>query len=545
MLSRSLLVPASTLLASLLFSPVSAQLTTDCNPLNATCPADAALGTAHTFYFNSTPKAGLFDTTAGTVNYNVDTGAAFIINKQKESPKITSNFYFFGGKTEVIMKAATGQGIISSIVWESDCLDEVDWEFMGGNSTHAETNYFGKGRQDFHNAIYHPVSGGVLDDYHNYTSVWTQDKLEWYIDGNLVRTLLPTDANSTNNYPQTPMKLSIGIWAGGDPDNGQGTIDWAGGVTDFTKAPFTMYVKSARVEDFSSGKEYSYGDMTGDWTSIKTVSGNSTAVENINAVDTESKSLSEKWDDLPASTKSGVYAGAAGVGAIMVVALVFYWFRQRQRGQREAALRDEQLEQERLELEKFKREGGNPDALGYEGIEYNSATMGKDGGIVNTSTYAVPNAERSNSLASNYAVPAQTAGWDPTSPAATTPAMIRSTMPLLQTNVPNSPRMGSPGPQAFNGPAHANTFGPSPMRSQSPGVASQFPPPSPGPRSYTVPDVQMRMNSPGPGYGNMVGSPVSMHAPERSFSVPPEQGYGNGRGYGANGGYHSVNNSFR
>ena len=29
------------------------------------------------------------------------------------------------------------QGIISSIDLESDDLDEVDWEFMGGNGTNA------------------------------------------------------------------------------------------------------------------------------------------------------------------------------------------------------------------------------------------------------------------------------------------------------------------------------------------------------------------------------------------------------------------------
>lgn len=43
------------------------------------------------------------------------------------------------------MRCASGTGIISSIVLESDDLDEVDWEFIGGNSTSVETNYFGKG----------------------------------------------------------------------------------------------------------------------------------------------------------------------------------------------------------------------------------------------------------------------------------------------------------------------------------------------------------------------------------------------------------------
>ena len=72
-------------------------------------------------------------------------GTEFTINKRGDSPTIQSEWYIMFGSVSVIMQAATGQGIISSIVLESDDLDEIDWEFMGGNATHAETNYFGKG----------------------------------------------------------------------------------------------------------------------------------------------------------------------------------------------------------------------------------------------------------------------------------------------------------------------------------------------------------------------------------------------------------------
>lgn len=266
--SRSFKTLAAALLSSSVIYPVVAQLATQCNPLNTTCPPDPALSTSHTFYFNATPPAGTFNTTAGTVDYSFDKGAAFTIDKKGVSPTLISNFYFFFGRTEVHLKAAPGTGVISSIVWSSDVLDEVDWEFKGGNTTHTFTNYFGKGEPDFRNAGDHAVNGGVQADYHNYTSTWTKEKLEWYLDGELIRTLLPQDANNTHFYPQTPMKLSLGIWAGGDPDMPKGTIEWAGGQTDYAE-PYTMYVKSAAVEDYSTGTEYSYSDHSGSWESIK------------------------------------------------------------------------------------------------------------------------------------------------------------------------------------------------------------------------------------------------------------------------------------
>jgi len=259
--------------ASALFTTISAQTWTTCNPMNGTCPNDPALGMSNNFVFNtSTTVTNSFNVTAGSLSYGSN-GAEFVVAKKGDSPTIQSQFYIFFGSVSVIMQAATGQGIISSIVLESDDLDEVDWEFMGGNSTHAETNYFGKGNTtSFDRAIYYPVSSDPRANFHNYTVNWTSDRLEWYIDGTLVRTLPYAAANGGNNYPQTPMTVRLGIWAGGDPDNNNGTIEWAGGLTDYTKGPYTMYVQSAQISDYSTGSAYEWTDRSGSWQSIKSIS---------------------------------------------------------------------------------------------------------------------------------------------------------------------------------------------------------------------------------------------------------------------------------
>jgi hypothetical protein len=67
------------------------------------------------------------------------------------------------------------------------------------------------------------------------------------------------------------MTVRLGIWAGGDPGNSKGTIEWAGGLTDYSKGPYTMYVQSAAISDASTGKSYEYGDHSGSWQSIKVV----------------------------------------------------------------------------------------------------------------------------------------------------------------------------------------------------------------------------------------------------------------------------------
>lgn len=67
----------------------------------------------------------------------------------------------------------------------------------------------------------HPIDSQAK--FHKYGVEWTAEKIDWLIDGVVVRTLTPSQVKG-DYYPQTPMTARIGVWAGGDPDNTQGTI---------------------------------------------------------------------------------------------------------------------------------------------------------------------------------------------------------------------------------------------------------------------------------------------------------------------------------
>ena len=127
-------------------------------------------------------------------------------------------------------------GVVSSSVLQSDDLDEVDWEFIGSNTSFAETNYYGKGNTTnaYQRAKWHPMADPTAD-FHNYTVHWTKDSIDWYIDGAQTRTLAYADANGGQNFPQTPMNVRIGIWPAGDPKNNKYTVEWAGGEINYNK----------------------------------------------------------------------------------------------------------------------------------------------------------------------------------------------------------------------------------------------------------------------------------------------------------------------
>lgn len=129
--------------AALAAAPLAlAQTYTDCNPTEKSCPNDTGLEASSfssNFAAGSSSNASWSAAAGTTLVYGSD-GAEFIINEAGQAPTIQTDFYILFGKVEVVMQAAAGTGIISSIVLESDDLDEIDWEFLGGDTTEVETN---------------------------------------------------------------------------------------------------------------------------------------------------------------------------------------------------------------------------------------------------------------------------------------------------------------------------------------------------------------------------------------------------------------------
>jgi len=267
-------------LASLLLAAViplcHAQTSSNCGPGKATCPDDVAMsGKLSTNFAGSTgiPAGWHSVPCKGPLTYGPG-GATFQVKDAGDCPTIETDGAVLFGFFEVKMKAAPGQGIVSSIVLESADLDEVDWEFIGGEDFRTQSNYYGKGDvSTYDRMVYVPVPS-VQSQYHTYAVNWTSAALTWLVDGVAVRTLNYNDAKGGTRFPQTPMHLRLGIWAGGDPKgNSPGTVTWAGGNVDYTKGPFSMNVDSVNVVNYSPGSKYHWKDNSGSWQSIQVIGG--------------------------------------------------------------------------------------------------------------------------------------------------------------------------------------------------------------------------------------------------------------------------------
>lgn len=258
-----------------LVAAASAQTFTDCDPTKKDCPNDVGLP-ANTFTsdFKSGSSANESWSAAAysTISYG-NSGAEFSIANDKQAPTIETDFNVFFGRVDIKMKAAKGRGIVSSIVLESADLDEIDWEFIGSDNAQVQTNFYGKGNTTtYDRVIYHPVTT-PSDLFHTYSIDWTAERLQFLIDGALIRTVQYSDPKALygKNYPQTPAKLKLGNWCGGCNSSNEGTVQWAGGEATFDGAPYVMVVDSVNIKNYNPADAYEWTDRSGSWESIKII----------------------------------------------------------------------------------------------------------------------------------------------------------------------------------------------------------------------------------------------------------------------------------
>ncbi|KAF3059421.1 putative glycosidase crf1 [Daldinia childiae] len=258
------------------------QLQPDCNPLHTDCPSKKAWPEEN-YYIDFTKQKGPPSDWTIANSEVVDftsNGAELSYAKKGDAPNMWTDFYMLGGRYDVEMKIAPGQGVISSAALWSDTQDEIDFEFSGNQFGQTpfpprdgmwafETNVFAQGKMWDGAATYQKDLYKPAEQFHKYSVEWDEDYMNWYVDDKVVRSILAKDTPKGFAFPQSPMKLQLGVWGGGDPNNNHWTIQWAGGEVDMKGAPYTMYVKSVNITNKYPACQYRYKDKSGKQASIE------------------------------------------------------------------------------------------------------------------------------------------------------------------------------------------------------------------------------------------------------------------------------------
>ncbi|KAG8691513.1 hypothetical protein FRC11_002409 [Ceratobasidium sp. 423] len=178
--------------------------------------------------------------------------------------RISSTRYVYYGTISALIRTSKWAGVVTAFITMSDVKDEIDWEWpdAAGHGTTVKN------------------LSDTYVNYHNYTIDWQEDQLNWLIDGKVVRTLKKADTlnNGRYEYPSTPSRVQLSLWPAGINTSAQGTIDWAGGMINWSDpdylaaGQFSAIVKEVSVKcapltvaNASSMNSYTYSgnDSTG------------------------------------------------------------------------------------------------------------------------------------------------------------------------------------------------------------------------------------------------------------------------------------------
>ncbi|KAI8143068.1 concanavalin A-like lectin/glucanase domain-containing protein [Fennellomyces sp. T-0311] len=165
-------------------------------------------------------------------------------------PTFNASTYMHYGRLSATIKSANVGGAITAVILIADGGDEIDIELLGGDPNHAQSNYFWGNHPLYTvNGGYHEVPGGsVFDEYHTYTIDWSPDRIQWFIDGTLVRTREKKDTceGSVCKFPSEPARVQIGLWDGSIES---GTAQWSRGPIDWQQHDMiSAYIKRVETE---------------------------------------------------------------------------------------------------------------------------------------------------------------------------------------------------------------------------------------------------------------------------------------------------------
>ncbi|KAI0792520.1 concanavalin A-like lectin/glucanase domain-containing protein [Abortiporus biennis] len=245
-----------------------------CNPLSShaldSCmPEPVCQNANHTFadFSRILSNSTQFGGNASEYDWVINSGSilnttanelAMTLTETNGGTRLSSTRYVHYGTITATLKTGHWAGVVTAFITMSDIKDEIDWEFPGAQTTQGQSNYFWQGY------VPTPTNGNTSDgltdtfsNYHDYTIDWQPDTLTWLIDGKTVRTLKRSDTvDSTGvaRYPSTPSRIQLSIWPAGINTSAPGTVEWAGGMIDWTdpeyKAAGHFYalVKSVSVK---------------------------------------------------------------------------------------------------------------------------------------------------------------------------------------------------------------------------------------------------------------------------------------------------------
>ncbi|KPV76109.1 glycoside hydrolase family 16 protein, partial [Rhodotorula graminis WP1] len=142
------------------------------------------------------------------------------------------------GTIQASIKTVGAPGVVTAFITMSGVKDEIDFEWTGNNTDETQSNWYWEGDVDDYTHGGSHTTRNRASQFNTYGIEWTPTQLDWLVNGKSVRTLLKS-SDKNGRYPQTPSRVQFSVWPAGIKASPQGTIDWSGGLIDWSSPAYT------------------------------------------------------------------------------------------------------------------------------------------------------------------------------------------------------------------------------------------------------------------------------------------------------------------
>lgn len=117
------------------------------------------------------------------------------------------------GRYEAVLRAARGGGMATAFFtytgpYFKDPHDEIDFEFLGKDTTKVQTGIFTDGAKS--PLEWTDLGFDAAETEALYAFEWRPDSVRWYVNDRLIREITAAD----HPIPSTPGKIFLNVWAG-------------------------------------------------------------------------------------------------------------------------------------------------------------------------------------------------------------------------------------------------------------------------------------------------------------------------------------------
>ncbi|GAA6011634.1 hypothetical protein JCM11491_004713 [Sporobolomyces phaffii] len=166
-----------------------------------------------------------------------------VLSEKGGGTKVSTTRTILYGTIQAAVQSVAQNGVVTAFITMSGVKDEIDWEFTTSNTSEAQNNYYWEGDVNNYENGGTAISKNRDTTFHVFGMNWTPDRLDWTIDGKTVRTLLKSDTTN-GRFPQTPSRIQFSVWPAGISSSPKGTVDWSGGMIDWSQTGSQGYFAS-------------------------------------------------------------------------------------------------------------------------------------------------------------------------------------------------------------------------------------------------------------------------------------------------------------